>query len=167
LGFIAYLENSHAHSYREIVPSFVWVALIVAGAIFYTHIEFFPFLLFSFLYVNKNNQEWGYFSPFFRGLQNFFLIAGIVGYASYLPFIVFFVMTARNFMGDFRDIEKDRKEGMMTLPILIGFKKDFNYGHLALVLISSTIWWHFAGLPIYILVIALGLEIGTYWITPR
>ena len=167
LGFIAYLENNHAHSYREIVPSFVWVALVIIGALFYSHMEFFPFLLFSFLYVNKNNQEWGYFSPFFRGLQNFFLIVGIVGYRSYLPFIVLFVMIVRNFVGDLRDVEKDINEGMKTLPTMIGFKKDFKYGHLAIVLLSSILWWHFAGLPVYVLAIVLALELGTYWITPR
>ncbi|MEI6316336.1 MAG: hypothetical protein WCO65_01250 [bacterium] len=167
LGFVAYLENSHARSYREIVPSWVWITLALVGVLFYSHMEFFSFLLFSFLYVNKNNAKWGYFSPFFRGLQNFFLIAGIVGYRSYLPFIVLFVMILRNFAGDLRDVEKDTRDEMKTLPTMLGFKKNIRYGHLAMVLVSTAIWWHFAGLSIYMLAIVLAFEIGTYWITPR
>ena len=167
LGFVAYLENSHARSYREIVPSWVWITLALVGVLFYSHMEFFPFLLFGFLYVNKNNAEWGYFSPFFRGLQNFFLVAGIVGYRSYLPFVVLFVMIVRNFAGDLRDVEKDTRDGMKTLPTMLGFKKNIRYAHLAMILVSTAIWWHFAGLSIYMLAIVLAFEIGTYWITPR
>ncbi len=167
LGFLAYLENIHSHSYRKALPKLVWVILTIGGIFFYRIVEIIPFLLFSFLYVNKNKKGFGYFSSLFRGLQYFFLIAGIIGYTSYFPIIVLLAMAIRNFIGDWRDVEKDRLEKMATLPIVLGLTKNFKYGHLIAVLSTSILWWHYSGLTVFVLPPLLVLEIGTYYLTPR
>jgi 4-hydroxybenzoate polyprenyltransferase len=167
LGFLAYLEIKHAHSYRNIVPKWLCIGLFIIGIVLYPHLEVLGFLVCSYLYTQKNKKPFGYFSPIARGLQYFFLVAGIIGYNSFLVWIVLVLVTIRNFVGDLRDVNKDKKEGMETLPAFFGIKKDIKYMHLVFVLITSLVWRHFANLSILTLLFVWIVEVFTYNLTPR
>lgn len=167
LGFLLYLERKHSHHYREEFFVWIWILLIIFGAVLYKHIEFLPFLLFSYLYAKKSDSDFGTFSPVFRGLQVFFLVAGIAGYYNVLTWAVLPIIFVRNFMGDLRDARKDRKDGLKTLPIVLGFRKGSKYIHLIAIMVTSLIWWSFADIFVVYLFIVFAIEIITYNLTVR
>jgi 1,4-dihydroxy-2-naphthoate octaprenyltransferase len=167
LGFIAYLETKHSHPYREALPKWLWVFLTVVGCLLYQHLEILSFLLCSYLYVKKTQNNWGYLGPLFRALQYFFIVAGIVGYSHPISIVVPLIIFIRNFAGDLRDVAKDIKEHIRTLPILMGFKNNVQHIHLGVMLTSSLIWFLYTNLPPFILVLIFILQIFTYRLTPR
>ena len=167
VGFLSYLESTHAHNGRATVPKWVWIVLVLVGLSLYQKMETIPFLLASFFYTKKAYKKWGIWAPFFRGLQLFFLVAGICGYGIFLPWVAFVVSFVRNTIGDWRDVEKDKEQRMITLPILVGVKKDLKWGHLVAIILSSSIWWSFTGLSIHVLVGVILVQLVTYNLTPR
>lgn len=167
IGFLAYLESKHAHNGRAAVPKWLWLVFVLTGLSFYQKMEAIPFLVASFLYTKKASEKWGIWAPFFRGFQLFFLVAGICGYGVCLPWVAFVVSFARNALGDFRDVEKDKKGGIVTLPMLFDIEHDLKYGHLIAVTMSTFVWWSYGGLSIYVLFCAIVIEVATYNLTPR
>jgi 4-hydroxybenzoate polyprenyltransferase len=167
VGFLSYLESIHSHHKREKVPKWFWVIFIIPGIIFYWHLEVIPFLISSYFYTKKNSKNWGIYSPLFRGFQYLFLLGGITGFYNFLPWIVFIVILIRNFVGDMRDIGKDRKENMITLPMLLGVKHDLKHGHFICIILSSYIWWNYTNVPLSILLLCIFVEITIYNLTPR
>lgn len=167
VAFLAYLENQHAHDGRKKIPQWVWVSFAIAGTTFYSHVEVTAFLICSYFYTKKNKGNWGLLSPLFRGLQVFFISASVIGYNNLLPWVALFVIFIRNTLGDFRDAEKDIKEGMKTIPIAIDMKRNLKYGHLIALLVSTCIWWSYTDLSFYWLGCALLIEVATYNLTPR
>lgn len=166
LSFLAYLEFNHGHKYRKSFGNYVWVILCVFGIIFYSHIEVLGYLLFSYLYTKKNEKGFPSVAPIFRGLQSVFLVLGIMGY-SILLVPLFFLMAIRNFIGDIRDIEKDKKEEMRTLPIVLGMKPSWYYWHLVFTMFTSTILWFYADISFIWLILVYLIQIGSYDWTPR
>ena len=167
LGFLFYLEYSHKHKERVQISKLSWIILLIAGIILFNKLAVIGFLIFSFLYVHKNKTYLGAYAPFFRGAQFYFLASGIAGFLNPLSFLAFGLLTIRNFAGDLRDVTKDKKAGMKTLPIIFRFKKDFKYLHLIAILITSFIWWFLAGISIIWLISAYVLQVLTYNLTPR
>lgn len=166
LGFIFYLEFVHKHSYRVKLNSSIWIFLSLVGVFLYPSWYVFGFALFSFLYAHKDKKMLGPFSSFFRGLQLFFLVSVVAPFSAY-AFLACGLLFLRNFIGDLRDIVKDSKEKMRTLPIVLGFKKDIKYLHLIFVLITSFIWWYISGFGLLILLLVYLIEVGSYYLTSR
>ncbi len=166
IAFLSYLENKHAHLYRAKISSWISYVLAVVGALFYRRIEGLFYLLFGFLYTKKN-KKFGFLSPFYRGLQNLFIVGGIVGYSSGLIWIVGVLFVLRNLAGDFRDIEKDKIEETQTIPILLGFNKSIKYIHLILTIITSIVWWLISPISILWLLLVIAIQVSTYNLTPR
>ena len=167
IGFLALLESQHKHNGREKIPKWLWMPLVIVGAGFYQHLlEAALFLVCSFLYSKKNRYGCGTLSPFFRGMQYFALFFGIT-HSDWLPWIACFVMIIRNSIGDWRDIEKDKRRGMNTIPMLLGAKKDLRYGHLIAMFVSSTIWWNYTNISVWVLLGVILVEVATYNLTPR
>ncbi|MFA5838649.1 MAG: hypothetical protein WC849_01795 [Candidatus Paceibacterota bacterium] len=169
LGFIAFLENQHKHSYREQMPAWVWMVLTILGVVFYRNAWMFGFILFGYLYTNKNKKNIGLFAPLIRGLQCMFLIAGITGFGSVFPLFVLVLMFVRNFLGDVRDVKKDKQENQKTLPILMKFNtnKNYKYIHLFGVIGTTIVWWLFSSTPAIFLFAVILLETLTYDLTSR
>ncbi len=168
IAFLAYLEYSHCHSYRKNISKIVWIIFGLVGAILFSHIiAILGYIILSFFYCLKNNRKWGISSPVMRGLQNYFIVGSIIGYLNNFTLVVFFAFFLRNLLGDFRDITKDRKEEIKTIPILLNFKRDYKYLHLFSLFITSTLWWMYSTLPFEILIIILVIQVLTYNLTPR
>ena len=166
VGFLAYLESRHAHSYRAKVPANAAYALTFIGIVLFRKIEGLLYVLFSYLYPKKN-KNLGWMSPFARGFQYFFMVAGIIGYASGITYLVGVLTFFRNLAGDMRDTEKDRFEGMNTIPVLLNIKKSIPHIHLIAVIITSSVWWHLSSLSIAWLVVVMLIQLLTYKLTPR
>lgn len=167
IGFLLFLESQHKHSYRSKFPKLMWIAFDLVGLILFRKVEGLAFVIASLFYAKKKDKYFSYLSPLFRGLQNFFLIAGIIGYHNYFIWVVFIVTIIRNVLGDFRDVEKDRAEKMQTVPVLIGIKRNVKYIHLGAVMVTSLVWWIYGGLSWEILVGVWIIELVTYNLTPR
>ena len=167
VGFLAYLESRHEHSYRKKVPKYLWVLLCLAGLILYSHIAGLFYVLFSYLYTLKNRKSFAVLSPVMRGLQSYFLVAGISGYGSGLAFLAMVMMIIRNFCGDLRDVEKDGKENMKTLPVVMGLKKNIKYVHLIVTLVTTFVWFEYTNLSPYLLLPIFLIQILSYNLTPR
>ena len=166
IAFLAYLENKHHHPYRAKVPLWISYVLAIIGVVIYGRIEGFIYLFFGLLYTQKI-KGLGFISPLLRGLQNLFIVAGIIGYYSPLTYIICGLLLLRNLSGDFRDIEKDKKDGMKTIPILIGLNKNIKYIHLIHTILTSIVWWYMSSLPIGWLLFVIITQVSTYHLTSR
>lgn len=167
IGFLAYLETSHHHSYRKKVPKYLWIFFTLIGLIFYGHIEGILFIICSYLYTLKTKKSFALLAPFMRGLQYFFLVAGIIGYNSSLTWITLVLIIVRNFCGDLRDITKDKRENLKTLPIFLGLHRDIMYIHLGVILITTFTWFQYTNLALWMLIPIFLIQIVTYRLTPR
>jgi 1,4-dihydroxy-2-naphthoate octaprenyltransferase len=166
IPFLAYLESSHLHPYRAKMPRWIAYVIAIIGVVTYGRTEGLIYLFFSFLYTQKISK-FGTLGPVFRGLQNLFIIAGIIGYNSSTPYIVGILFFLRNLAGDFRDTQKDKKEGMKTIPIVIGMKRNIRYIHLILMILTSVTWWSLSSIPAIWLLLVITIEVLTYNLTPR
>ncbi len=167
LGFIAYLEYSHAHKNRNKIPFFISIILAITGLILYQKIEAILFLVAGYFYTKKKKEPWSFIAPLLRGLQFFLIVGGITGYNNILPLMALIVLILRNFVGDLRDIKKDRKEKMKTLPIIFGFKKDLKHLHLICILGTTLLWWSLTQFNPIILILIWIIQILSYTLTPR
>ncbi len=167
LGFLLFLESVHKHKERVPFPRYLWIVLTGIGVYFYHHLAVIGFLVSSFLYAKKNMPSLSAFAPFFRGLQYYFFTSGILGFLNPFAFLSGTLLVLRNFTGDIRDVTKDKKEGLKTLPMVLGFKKSIKHIHLVGLLITSFVWWYIAGISVAWLLGAYLIEIGTYYLTPR
>jgi 1,4-dihydroxy-2-naphthoate octaprenyltransferase len=167
ISFLAYLESKHKHSYRRKTPEYIWITLTFIGLILYRHIEGLLFILCSYIYTLKNKKYFALVSPIMRGLQYFFLIAGVIGYDNKLIWVVLFALTIRNFCGDLRDTTKDKKEGLKTLPIVMGLNIDIKYIHLVATIVTTFIWFQYTNLTPLLLIPIFLIQIYTYNLTPR
>ena len=167
IGFILYLEHQHNHTYRLRFPSFLWIVLIITGILIIWKMEVLGFLIASYLYTKKKDSSFAPFSPFFRGAQLFFLVAGVIGYLHILTWLAFGATLTRNAAGDLRDVEKDRKEHLRTFPVILGIKRNLSHVHLIGLLLTTILWWSFTDISLLYLIIGLLLEVLTYHLTPR
>jgi len=167
ISFLFYLEATHKHSYRVPIQKYIWIIIGVIGIFLYAKMTVVGFIFASMLYVRKKHVPFSYLSPLSRGFQNYFLAAGIVGFLSPLAFLVLGVLAVRNFAGDLRDITRDSTERMKTLPVILGITRDYKTVHILSLFVTTFIWWHIAGIPIFWLIAMWAIQIATYNITPR
>lgn len=166
IGFLAYLESAHAHDYRINIPKSLACAIFPLGLLLFPIIEGAIFIASSMLYAKKNRHFWGLASPIFRGLQTVVLIAALTGLRDGLPWLAGILIMVRNLLGDLRDVEEDRRQGMITWPIKFLLPQQ-RYLHLLMVLGTTALWWLFLELSIFWLASLWLAEVGTYFLTPR
>lgn len=167
VGFLAFLESAHKHGYRANVPRWVPYLLYLVGFILFPTAEAVAFIVLGYFYAKKKEGGFAAVSPLVRGLQSLVLIGGVVGYGSVLPIIAGIATGIRNFLGDVRDVKKDKEEGMNTIPVLMKIKNGMPYIHLYAVMATSTIAWYFSGIPVFYLFVVFAIQVATYDITPR
>jgi hypothetical protein len=167
ISFLFYLEYTHKHSYRLQVSKYVWIIGAIIGTILYANLAALGYIITSILYAKKSKAPYSYFSPLSRGLQIYFLSSGIIGYSNPVSFLAMLVLIFRNLAGDLRDVIKDKNENMITLPILLGFKKNYKQIHLVFLFLTSFIWWYLLKISIIWLILVYLIQIITYNITPR
>lgn len=167
LGFLLYLEFVHKHEFRMAFPKYLWAILLLIGIIFYNNLAVVGFLICSYFYVKKHLPKFGWSGPVSRGFQYYFLAAGIVGFFSPISFLIGGLLIVRNFAGDLRDVVKDRKEGLQTLPIIFGISRNYKSIHLITMLVTTAVWWYLSGVSILWLIPVFIIQIGSYNLTPR
>jgi len=139
----------------------------IVGIILYFKWSVIGYIVASALYVNKNKAPFSYISPVIRGIQYYFLSAGILGFTNPISLLAFLLITTRNFAGDLRDTLKDKKESIQTLPMLFGFNKDYKNIHIYMLFLTSFAWWYLSGISVIWLLGVYLIQIYTYNITTR
>jgi hypothetical protein len=166
IGFLFLLEARHQHEYREGVPSWLAGLFFVVGLVVFGHwAEGLAFIGLSFIYSLKNGGTWGALSPIIRGLQPMALVMAVV--SGPLLWWIGGLTMLRNFLGDVRDARKDKKEGLKTVPVLLGISFNAKYIHLVGVMGTTLVWWSIGGLAIWVLFLVWVIEMATYNLTPR
>jgi len=123
------------------------------------------FIILSIIYTKKNQSYFGLVSPFIRGLQTVLIIGGISGYSNSLTWVTGSLILLRNLMGDFRDAGKDGEEGLKTIPVILGIKRNVPFLYFIFLLFTSSVWWLYSELSAIYLLIVLSIEATTYnWI---
>ena len=167
IAFLSYLETRHHHEYRKGVPKYFWLIPTIVGVIIYGHVWYaLLYVICSYVYTLKDKSYFAAASPFMRGLQCFFIVAGISGFTSF-TWLVLGVLFARNLLGDVRDAAKDAAKGMKTLPVILGLRQNVKYMHLAATLGSTLIWWSYTIIAWYVILLVLLVQISVYELTPR
>jgi 4-hydroxybenzoate polyprenyltransferase len=164
-GSIAVLESCHADWGREKMPAIVAVVLSISGLLSFGVWQGLPFVLAGIVYSWKKQYKWGLASPAVRGFQMFFLLYPL--WFLWPSVVIAALLTVRNYVGDRRDVEEDRREGVTTWPVVMDQKKDEPFGHLLFIFLTTTIWWWLSELSGPCLIGILAFEAGTYWLTPR
>jgi len=167
VSFLFYLEYTHKHTYRILIPKYIWMIAAIVGIILYFKWSVIGYIVASALYVNKNKAPFSYISPVIRGIQYYFLSAGILGFTNPISLLAFLLITTRNFAGDLRDTLKDKKESIQTLPMLFGFNKDYKNIHIYMLFLTSFAWWYLSGISVIWLLGVYLIQIYTYNITTR
>lgn len=165
--FLLYLEWRHNHAYRHRGPLWLWLFFLLVGVLLFPTLYAALFVLFVFLYTEKNRGWWGVLGPFFRSAQMMTLTSALVGLHSIYVIPIGILSFIRNLLGDFRDVAKDKKEGLKTIPVMLGFTKNIRYIHLVGVLATTSIWWAYSGMSMFILIAIWSLQLASYEFTPR
>ncbi len=165
---ILYLEYVHKDHLRLPVSFFAPLILFLAS---FMYLPFqIPLLcgFFSFLYAKKkHNTFMGVTAPFWRACINSILALFFKPPLAPLVFALFFT---RNLLADFRDTQCDKNQGSTTLPLILGFKKEYRwafYAHCLGVAVCTAIWFRYSFLDARLLMPILLMQVFIYPLTPR
>jgi hypothetical protein len=168
-GFLIHLEWQHRDVNRLRWPGFVWVLTWAIGLVLLFRVSAFIFLGLAILYsLKKRIKVIGIFSFLINGCIKGCLVATLTSSTPALIIaLVVVVMSIRNLAGDIRDAGKDAAEGVMSLPVLLGYRRNTAMIYPACLVATSVLWTILGGLSGWLLAIALIIEWGTYYRTPR
>ncbi|MER5264299.1 hypothetical protein ABTZ99_19715 [Actinosynnema sp. NPDC002837] len=168
IGFLVHLEWRHRDDGRLrwhwaawlvpwlLAPLFLmspWLVLYYALAVAYTYKKRFPAA--------------GAVSPLLNGgLKATYVLLLPTG-TPVVTALVFVVMAVRNLLGDVRDAAKDARQGVGTLPVLLGYRRRTPLVYPAGLVATSVLWTLWGNLPLWALAGALVVQASTYRLTPR
>ncbi|NUW37166.1 hypothetical protein HTZ77_38050 [Nonomuraea sp. SMC257] len=167
-GFLIHLEWRHRDAGRLLWPWYAWVIPWIAGAIVLHSVWLLPFFVLAVAYALK--KRWpscAAVSPLLNGGLKVTLVLLIPGVPAALCVLVFVIMTMRNLIGDLRDAGKDAREGVQTIPVLLGYQRHTPWIYPAALALTSGIWVYLGGLPWWCWIGAVLIQAGTYRLTPR
>jgi len=167
-GFLIHLEWRHRDRERLGWHWSMWAVPWAIAPVLVPSWWVVPFFGFAVAYALKKRFRWAAaVSPLVNGLMKTFLVLLAPGVAAATLLMVLGLMTLRNLLGDLRDAEKDAKESVMTVPVVLGYHRSTPYIYPAGLVLTSTVWTVVGGLPWWALAGALAVEAGTYRLTPR
>lgn len=167
VSFLLLLEWGHQHQYRPTVRTWSWIALGTLGLVLLPKLESVGFLLLGYLYTKKDCGYWAAIAPLIRGLQTVVLILAISA-SLQLGLLAGVAITVRNLLGDVRDAGKDRTEGMKTIPVLLGLRRNVRHVHLVATYGTTAFWaFGFGDVSWWTVAGIWGVQSVTYHLTPR
>ena len=167
-GFLIYLEWFHEDVGRARWRWYAW-ALLWGGAILWVQSwAVVPFIVLSVLYaLKKEISALGAISPLLNGGLKTALLVLVPTVSMAFAATVFAVASVRNLCGDFRDTEKDAREGVHTVPVRLGCTKNITWLYPLALSASSGLWVLLGHLPAWSVVPAWLVQRVTYGWTPR
>jgi 4-hydroxybenzoate polyprenyltransferase len=166
-GFLIHLEWQHRDRGRALWSWYAWVIPWIAGLALLHSLWSIIFILLAVTYsLKKKIPQIAWISFLYNGALKGALVVGLT--SSWLILIgIVIIMAGRNLAGDFRDAGKDRSEGIRSLPVILGVKNNVPFVYPIALAITSSIWTAAGGLPLWMLMAALGVQAATYKLTPR
>lgn len=167
-GFLVYLDWRHRDAGRERWPAWVWMGLWSGGLVLGTTYRVVAFFVAAAVYSEKKRLPVaGMLSPLVNGLVKVTLL-WVVGAQSLTGLaIVFSVMAVRNLAGDLRDAGRDLRDGVVSIPIALGYKHDTVCIYPIALALSSALWAILGSAPLYVLFAVWCIQACTYHLTPR
>ena len=165
-GFLVYLEWQHRDRGRLHWHWLVWISLWICGIAILSFAAV-PFVIAAVLYSQKKRfPVIAIVSCLINGLVKGLLLLSI-GVADFRTLVVVGVMSFRNLMGDLRDVDKDREEGVQTLPVHLRVAHSIPLVYPITLLLTSLLWIVLGHTNFVWLVAAWGVQLLTYSWTPR
>lgn len=166
-GFLIFLEWIHKDKGRNKWPLYAWLIPWLVGIIIIQRWETVFFILLAVIYTLKKRYPVGLVAPLINGLLKVSLILLVSKPQIEITILIFVLFFIRNLMGDIRDAHKDSSEKVITLPVLMGYKKHTPYVYPLFLGFTSFIWVQIGNLPIWLVPIGWLIQLGTYHLTPR
>lgn len=167
-GFLVFLECMHRDDGRELWSWWVWAGLwaIAVGLAQTPWVA--PFIMLCVAYAYKKYVPALAASSFIiNGGVKATLLLLVPRVSLTYGVVVLAGMAIRNLMGDFRDVEKDRRDGARSIPVRVGLRRDIRWLYPACLALTTLLWVKLGGLPAWTIPIAFGVEGTTYFLTPR
>ena len=166
-AFLIYLDWRHRDRGRARWHWSVWLGLLLLGASLGSPLGVALFVVLAFLYTAKKRYPAvAAVSWLLNGALKGALLV-IAGASGSLILVATVVTAIRNAGGDFRDVEKDRADGVASIPIRLGLREDVNWLYPAMLISTSVLWAVLGELPVTLLLSAVAVEVLTYRLTPR
>lgn len=167
-GFLIHLEWTHRDRGRDPWHPGFWLASWVCAVVLAPTIWSFFFIIGAVVYSQKKRiRIIGTVSFLVNGALKMFLVGFLPEFDATWAITVFSVMALRNLLGDFRDIDKDRRDHATTIPTAMGMQKDVRWLYPSALALSSTLWWVKGDLETWMLPAAWTIQLLTYRLTPR
>lgn len=166
-GFLIHLEWQHRDKGRLFWPIWAWIIPWVFGIIIHPSIFQIPFIVTCVAYSFKKRFRWiGLISWIINGSIKAWMVAMIPG-PLWGILLVGGLMCIRNLAGDIRDAGKDSTERVLTLPVVLGLKKNVPYIYPVCLVVTSTLWVYIGGISFLWLIPVFIIQGLTYHLTPR
>jgi hypothetical protein len=167
-GFLVYLEWQHRDPGRQPWPAVAWIVLWVAGIIVSHTLVVVPFLVLSVLYAGKKAAPAvACVSPLVSGAIKGSLLLLVPGVGAERIVLVVVLTGLRNLAGDLRDTLKDGREGVQTIPVRLGVRRDMPAAYPIALATTSAVWVLLGQMPLWSLLAAWAIQATTYPLTPR
>lgn len=168
LGFLIFLEWQHRDAGRARWPWAAWAIPWVAAVLYVRGFEVVPFVVLAVLYAQKKRAPaLASVAPVVNGGAKASLLLMVHSATAAFAGVVWLATTIRNLLGDFRDIEKDRREGVLTVPVRLGIPHDIWWLYPLGLASTTLLWITLAGLPLWLVVPVWVVQGATYRWTPR
>lgn len=166
-GFLIHLEWRHRDKGRLLWPVWSWIIPWIFGIIIHPSIFQIPFIVTCVAYSLKKQFNWiGLISWIINGSIKAWIVAMIPA-PFWGVFLVGGIMCIRNLAGDIRDAGKDSAERVLTLPVVLGLKKNVPYIYPTCLVITSILWVYIGGISFLWLIPVFIIQSLTYHLTPR
>lgn len=167
-GFLIHLEWQHKDRGRLRWHWMAWIIPWMAAIYLIWEPIVVLFFVFAILYsLKKRVSILSPFSFMVNGSIKAALVALIPGVGLSTILTVGIIMAIRNLIGDIRDAQKDYVEGVKSLPVVFGYKRDTAFVYPAFLIATSVLWTIRGAIPWWALTLAIVIQLGTYRLTPR
>lgn len=167
-GFLIHLEWRHRDVGRYRWPPLAWITSWIVAIITDPSMWSIVFIALAVSYsLKKRFPAIARVSFLYNGALKTALLLAVSTPNPRQLLIVFIAMSMRNLAGDFRDIVKDSSEGVLTLPVAVGLRKDIDWLYPTVLAATSLMWTRLGNLPVTYLIAAWAVQALTYRMTPR
>jgi 4-hydroxybenzoate polyprenyltransferase len=167
-GFLMHLEWRHRDVGRRRWPAWTWIGVWASALLFIRRVTIIGVFVAAAGYsLKKRWKPLGAISCVVNGCVKGALVALIAAAHWQDVLLVSGIMAVRNLAGDVRDAGKDASEGITSLPVLLGYRRNTRIIYPACLVATSCLWTFMGRLPWWAMVGAIAVEAMTYGRTPR
>lgn len=167
-GFLIFLEWMHEDEKRTRWPWWAWALPWLAAAAYVHTLAALPFIALSVLYsLKKDVPIIALLSPIVNGALKASLLLLVPAASTEFALWVGAATGARNLFGDLRDVQKDRRQKVQTIPVRLGLQRDIKWIYPAGLAATTLAWIIVGSIPWWTVFAAWSFQWFTYRLTPR